>query len=212
MLVKICGLTSREDAEMAAAAGADLVGFVFVPGTPRALEPDGASWIQGIAGAETVGVFRDASLELIVQLRNRLGLDWIQLHGDEPDTYLDVLGPRVIRRVRPRDGGGWNEVRRLGDRCLPLLDPGAGSGEAWDWDAMEAPPPGLRFGLAGGLGPHNVADAVRRLGPALVDVSSGVSGREGLDVALPATGQSPEPRALRSTTDGQAGRSETKAL
>jgi phosphoribosylanthranilate isomerase len=174
MLVKICGLTSRKDAEMAAVAGADLVGFVFVPGTPRAVELGGASWIRDIGGAETVGVFRDASLELIVELRNRLGLDWIQLHGSEPETQIHSLGPRVIRRVRPRDGGGWNEVRRLADHCLPLLDPGAGSGEAWDWNAMEAPPDGLRFGLAGGLGPHNVADAVRRLGPALVDVSSGV--------------------------------------
>jgi len=179
MLVKICGLTSREDAELAIAAGADLVGFIFVPGTARELEPGGAGWIRDVAGAETVGVFRDAHLETISDLRNLLSLDWIQLHGDEPDTYLDALGPRVIRRVRPGGGGGWNEVRRLGDRCLPLLDPGAGSGEAWGWDTMERPPDGLRFGLAGGLGPRNVADAVLRLRPALVDVSSGVESERG---------------------------------
>ncbi len=179
MLVKICGLTNREDAEMAVAAGADLVGFIFVPGAPRTLEPGGAGWIRRIVGAETVGVFRDADVEAILDLRDLLGLDWIQLHGGEPDTYLDALGPRVIRRVLPGAGGGWNEVRSLGDRCLPLLDPGAGSGEAWDWEAMERPPGGLRFGLAGGLGPHNVADAVVRLRPALVDVSSGVESERG---------------------------------
>lgn len=179
MLVKICGLTCREDAEMAVAAGADLVGFIFVPGTPRMVRSGDAGWIRGIVGAETVGVFRDADLETISELRDLLDLDWIQLHGDEPDTYLEALGPRVIRRVRPDDGGAWNEARRLSDRCLPLLDPGAGSGEAWGWDAMGKPPAGLRFGLAGGLGAHNVADAVRRLGPALVDVSSGVESTRG---------------------------------
>jgi phosphoribosylanthranilate isomerase len=174
MLVKICGLTRREDAEMAVAAGADLVGFIFVPGTPRMVGSGDAGWIMGIVGAETVGVFRDADLETILDLRNLLGLDWVQLHGDEPDTYLEALGPRVIRRLRPDAGDAWNEARRLSDRCLPLLDPGAGSGEAWGWDALGQPPDGLRFGLAGGLGAHNVADAVQRLRPALVDVSSGV--------------------------------------
>ncbi len=180
MLIKICGLTSRRDAEMAIAAGADLVGFVFVPGTPRGLDSAGAKWIGDIAGAETVGVFRDADLETIVRLRDLLGLDWIQLHGGEPDTLIDALGQRVIRRVRPVIEGGWKEVHRLAGRCLPLLDPGAGSGEAWDWDTMEAPPAGLRFGLAGGLAPGNVADAVSRLRPTLVDVSSGVESAPGV--------------------------------
>ena len=68
----------------------------------------------------------------------------------------------------------------LAGRCLPLIDPGAGSGRAVDWASLPAPPPGVRFGLAGGLNPHNVAEAVRRMNPHLVDVSSGVETSPGV--------------------------------
>jgi len=180
MLIKICGLTNLEDAEAAVAAGADFVGFVFRPGTPRAVDPAAAGWIHEITGAEKVGVFLDSPLDEVERVRDLLGLDWVQLHGDEPDSFLEVLGEKVIRRVKVGTEIDWDRVARLSERCLPLFDPGAGDGVAWAWEVLREPPPGIRFGLAGGLNPGNVEDAVRTVRPHLIDVSSGVEAAPGI--------------------------------
>ena len=180
MLVKICGLTRREDAEAAIAAGADLLGFVFVPGTRRALDPATAGWVRALAGVATVGVFRDAPLGELLRLREDLGLDWVQLHGEEPDAWLAALGARVIRRVTVAGGVDWKRIAWLGERCLPLVDPGAGDGVALDWRSLGRPPAGVRFGVAGGLDPHSVAAVVAALHPDLVDVASGVERSPGV--------------------------------
>ncbi len=179
--VKICGLTRRIDAEAAVAAGADLIGFIFVPGTPRALDPARVGWIRELRGAERVGVFRDAPLAEVERVRDLLALDRVQLHGCEPDAWLDRLGPATIRRVpvdRPHEV--WTRVAELVGRCLPLVDPGAGSGASPDWEALGPPPPGLVFGLAGGLTAATVAAVVARFRPCLVDVSSGVESAPGV--------------------------------
>jgi phosphoribosylanthranilate isomerase len=180
VLIKICGITRPEDAEAAVAAGADLLGFVFRSGTPRALDPAASAWIRGVSGVEKVGVFLDAPLDEVVRVRDHLALDWVQLHGEEPDSYLEDLGKRVIRRVPVGSEIDWNRVTDLARRCLPLFDPGAGDGVAWTWDVLGESPPGIRFGLAGGLTPENVADAVRTVRPYLVDVSSGVEASPGI--------------------------------
>jgi phosphoribosylanthranilate isomerase len=180
VLVKICGITRPEDAAAAIAAGADLVGFVFRSGTPRALEPKRAHWVREVTGVATVGVFMDAPLDEVLEVRARLDLDWVQLHGDEPDSFLEALGSNVIRRVRTDRVVDWELMRWLGCRCLPLFDPGAGAGAAWDWEALRVRPYGIRFGLAGGLTPENVAQAVRVVRPAMVDVSSGVEASPGV--------------------------------
>lgn len=184
VLVKICGLRAAEDAEAAIAAGADLLGFIFVPETPRFLNPETAGWVRSLDGAETVGVFRDAPLETILRVRDALDLDWVQLHGQEPDTYLARLGSRVLRRVpvaveRSMDEGRavWRRVLELGSSCLPLIDPGSGDGTTCDWSSLGQGPPDTRYGLAGGLDPDNVERAIRLIRPALVDVSSGVEPR-----------------------------------
>ena len=180
ILIKICGITRPGDAEATVAAGADFLGFVFRSGTPRMLVPEQVGWIRDVRGAETVGVFLDAPLEEVVRVRRQLGLDWVQLHGDEPDSFLEVLGRRVIRRVRVGSGVDWNRVAHLARRCLPLFDPGAGDGLTWAWECLADGPAGLRFGLAGGLTPENVGDAVRVTRPYLVDVSSGVEAAPGI--------------------------------
>lgn len=174
MKIKICGITNPGDAEAAVAAGADMLGFVFRSGTPRALDPATSGWIRDVTGVEKVGVFLDSPLDEVVRVRDLLALDWVQLHGDEPDSYLDALGDRVIRRIPVSSAIDWDRVADLAGRCLPLFDPGAGDGVAWAWEGLEESPPGIRFGLAGGLTPDNVADAVRTVQPCLVDVSSGV--------------------------------------
>ena len=180
MLIKICGLTNPEDAEAAVAAGADFVGFVFRRGTPRALDPNAAGWIHEITGAEKVGVFLDSPLDEIERVRDLLDLDWVQLHGDEPDVFLEALGEKVIRRVKIGTEIDWDRVARLSEHCLPLFDPGAGDGVAWAWEVLRERPPGVRFGLAGGLTPSNVEDAVRTVRPHLIDVSSGVEAAPGI--------------------------------
>ena len=174
MKVKICGITRPEDADAAVAAGADLLGFVFRSGTSRALDPATSGWIRDIRGVERVGVFLDSPLDEVMRIRDLLALDWVQLHGEEPDSYLEVLGEKAIRRVPVGSEIDWNRVTELSDRCLPLFDPGGGDGVAWAWEVLGESPPGIRFGLAGGLTPENVADAVRTVRPYLVDVSSGV--------------------------------------
>jgi len=180
MLIKICGLTNPEDAGAAVAAGTDFVGFVFRRGTPRALDAGAAGWIHEITGAEKVGVFLDSPLDEVERVRDLLGLDWVQLHGDEPDGFLEALGEKVIRRVRVGTEIDWDRVARLSERCLPLFDPGAGDGVAWAWEVLRERPPGVRFGLAGGLTPGNVVDAVRTVRPHLIDVSSGVEAAPGI--------------------------------
>jgi len=80
----------------------------------------------------------------------------------------------VIRRVTAGVEVDWDRVAWLSERCLPLLDPGAGDGTIWAWETHAERPAGIRFGLAGGLTPGNVAEAVRVVRPAMVDVSSGV--------------------------------------
>ncbi len=178
-LVKICGLTRPSHAAAAIAAGADMVGFVFVPGTPRAVDPGRLGFIRELVGGATVGVFRNAPLAEILRLRSELELDWVQLHGQEPDSYLAELGPRVLRWVPMAGGVDWGRVDSLQGKCIPLLDPGAGAGVLGNWDQL-GDRPDLCFGLAGGLDPDNVADAVARVRPHLVDVSSGVEESPGI--------------------------------
>lgn len=176
MLIKICGICHPRDAEAAVAAGADLLGFIFVEGTPRALNPSQRDWVRDLKGAATVGVFRNSPLDRILEIRDSLDLDWVQLHGSEPDTWLDSLNPRLIRRVPvPPAGVDRSRVEILNHRgALPLVDPGAGDGATCDWQSLGQRLDGLDFGLAGGLTPETVADAIRVTRPTLVDVSSGV--------------------------------------
>jgi len=180
MLVKICGLTRPGDAEVAIEAGADLLGFVFVPGTPRFVDPSQAIWIRDLAGAEKVGVFRDQELDSIIAIRDLLGLDRVQLHGEEPESWLDTLGPDTLRRVQPRGTDPWQRAAMLSGRCLPLFDPGAGDGRPFDWATLRPRPTGLWIGIAGGLNHENVTEAVHVVRPALVDVSSGVESAPGI--------------------------------
>jgi phosphoribosylanthranilate isomerase len=180
MLIKICGITNPAEAEAAIEAGADFLGFVFRRGTLRALDPSASGWIRDVREVGKVGVFLDAPLDEVVRVRDLLDLDWVQLHGAEPDSYLEALGERVIRRVPVGSEIDWSRVADLAERCLPLFDPGAGDGVAWAWEVLEEPPSGIRFGLAGGLTPDNVADAVRTVRPYLVDVSSGVESAPGI--------------------------------
>jgi phosphoribosylanthranilate isomerase len=193
--IKFCGLTRAADAEYAASLGAAYVGVIFAE-SPRRVDPGAATGVlAGVRGrASTVGVFGPATVETIATIASGLGLDVVQLHGDP--------SPGVVERVRPTFGGAVWAVVRIADGALPdsvaelltvadavVLDakvPGqlGGTGQSFDWDAiaqtLDRRRARARLVLAGGLSPENVADAVRIIGPDVVDVSSGVESAPGI--------------------------------
>jgi phosphoribosylanthranilate isomerase len=193
--VKICGLTRRGDAEAAAAAGADFLGTVLVPGTPRAVEPRRAGEITAGLGVPVVVVSAESDAAVLADQARSAGASVIQLHGDQPPTTAFELGERgdwqIWRAFRVRD------PRMLPDQVAPWLDriDGVlvdgwhgdllgGSGVAFDWAAaaewFQALPSGVLRIAAGGLWPENVGEAIRVLQPQIVDVSSGVEREPGL--------------------------------
>lgn len=216
VIVKICGITNLSDALIALEAGADLLGFMCYAKSPRYIEPDMIRAVVRSVRAEAasaarsapvrsqqrgarpeappaagrvprfVGVFVNAPVADVRQIVERCGLDYAQLHGDEPVDDLLALGGRGFKAIRPT-----SHARAFTDAELfvPLAGnsgpqllvdaffPGAygGTGQRTDWDlasrlSSEVP----RMLLAGGLTPENVADAVRTVRPWGVDVSSGV--------------------------------------
>ncbi len=183
--VKICGLTSAADARSAVDAGADFVGFVFFPASRRFLGVPAPAWVREVEGPPKVGVFRDQDPETVDRVRAEAALDLVQLHGGEPPETCAALGgrARVIKAISVDAAVDWGRVADYSEVARILFDTaspaGGGTGRAFDWRLLDAPPPGLEFWLAGGLTPENVADAVRRLRPAGVDVASGVEASPG---------------------------------
>ena len=176
--VKICGITSVEDAEAATRLGADALGFVFAP-SPRRVTPDQARRIIG--GLRplvlTVGVFVCAEAEEMMEMKRYCGLDVLQLHGDESEETAARLVGRVFKALKV----GRNGPPRGG--CYPsavlLLDTesaraSGGTGRTFDWSSAAELARERPIILAGGLTPENVRQAIEAVQPYAVDVSSGV--------------------------------------
>ncbi len=188
LLIKICGVTSAKDAAMAAELGADAIGVNFWPGSKRYVDPGEAAPILAAipAGVLKVGVFVNEPEDEVDDLALRielLGLDRVQLHGDERPTDYPQLDPaRVIRAVRVRDAAsfaaaaGWKPSLWLYDAFVEGYG-GGGVPAPWPLIAEKARRP---FLLAGGLTPENVADAIRATHPDGVDVASGVERAPGV--------------------------------
>jgi phosphoribosylanthranilate isomerase len=187
MWIKICGLSTPETLDTAVAAGADAVGFVFAPGSPRLVSADRAhDLIAGVAArVETVGVFRDQPLDEVLRLASGAGIETVQLHGHETPEFFEAVrqaGFPVIRAISAdafvKEGqdhaGSFGETRLL----LDAPDPGAGATFAESTLAGSPPPAG--WILAGGLTPVNVARLTKTLAPSGVDVSSGVESSRGV--------------------------------
>ena len=179
--VKICGITSLEDALSAVAAGADALGFVFHPASPRHISPQQAAGIikQLPPFIQTVGLFVDEARDTVNTTADRCGLDIIQLHGEESPEYCDSVRRRVIKAFRVKDITTLDSLLRyhVSGCLLDAWSPAAhgGTGQTFNWEiAAEAAKRGHRIVLAGGLTPENVAEAARRVKPYAVDVSSGV--------------------------------------
>lgn len=187
--VKICGLTQRTDAELAAAAGAEYVGTVLALGSPRRVSAETAARVGGGLPCVLVCVFVNEPPDAVVAQASVAGAQVIQLHGEE--SAADVVavresgGWRVWKAVRLRDADEWP---RAAERYAPVADgilvegwdakvQGGGALRfAWDRVAAErdAVPSEVDLIVAGGLTPDNVADAIGLLRPDVVDVSSGV--------------------------------------
>jgi len=199
--IKVCGITRLDDALRAVDLGADALGFVFWPGSPRCV-----SLRQAAAIAEalpplvaTVGVFVNQPLDEIRTITSGVGLSAIQLHGDEaPGTWARVPG-RCIKGIGVGPGFDAVAVRAWPLAVLPLLDAHdparrGGTGRVVEWDGAPALARTRHIILAGGLGPSNIREAIMRVRPFAVDVSSGVEREAGIK----------DPERLRAFVEGVA--------
>ena len=202
--LKICGVTRVEDAALAVELGADLIGLNFWPPSPRCLDVERAAAVaRAVAGrAEVVGVFVDRDPAEVAEIAERVGLDLLQFHGDEPPEVLAPWGARAIKvHRRCRDGRARGQARRplagprlftdypaawgfLFDVRHPTL-PG-GTGQSFRWSALRdlAASPEAAGGrpllVAGGLRPGNARRALAESGAAGLDVCSGVESAPGV--------------------------------
>jgi phosphoribosylanthranilate isomerase len=188
--VKICGITTVEDARLAAESGAWAVGLIFWPGSPRACEPDEATAIGTELRRETevVGVFVNATLDEVALAADRIGLTLLQLHGDEGPAYCREAarrtGCRVMKAARVKDAAS---IRRLEPfrTDFHLLDAHAvgrrgGTGITFDWDLVRNRPGSVPLVLSGGLNADNVGEGVAAVRPFAVDIASGTERSPGV--------------------------------
>lgn len=180
--VKICGITSLEDALAAVEAGADALGFMFYAPSPRCVRADQVRRIveQLPPFVARVGVFVNSEEAFIRQTLREAGLDTVQLHGKETVDLCRSLAPIPVMKAFRMEGPASLEALGAYAGCAWLLDSYVagvfgGTGQIFNWDlACEAVRRGGRVVLAGGLSPENVARAVAAVSPYGVDVSSGV--------------------------------------
>jgi phosphoribosylanthranilate isomerase len=183
MLIKICGITRIEDAEAAVNAGASAIGFIFWPKSPRFVDPYRARQIAAALPplVATVGVFVNQPHSYVNGVANLVRLSAVQLHGDETPAFAAALSTPVLKAISTdaADLDAWPARIRL---LLDVRDPVArgGTGRVVDWSAAANLAARREILLAGGLTPDNVADAVARVRPFGIDVSSGVERAPGI--------------------------------
>jgi phosphoribosylanthranilate isomerase len=182
VFVKICGVSNEEDALLAVAMGADAVGFVFAP-SPRQVA---AARVRDIVPrlppeTMTVGVFRDANREQVVQTVDLCGLRGAQLHGRETAEDSQWVADRVGFMIKAFVAGepALDSAADYNAHAVLIEGPKPGSGEVFDWSLAEGAPANQRIILSGGLDANNVVDGIEAVGPWGVDVGSGVEASPG---------------------------------
>jgi len=178
MFVKICGMTSEEDALLAVAMGADAVGFIFAPGSTRQITADRARDIARRLPPEilTVGVFRNQAPEQVVDIVHFAGLRAAQLHGKETPEQSQLVRKQVQFLIQAFAAGdpALDRAEEYPADAIMIDSPTPGSGKVFDWSLTEGAPAGARLILAGGLTPDNVAGAIEQVRPWGVDCATGV--------------------------------------
>ncbi|MEO7726212.1 MAG: phosphoribosylanthranilate isomerase [Burkholderiales bacterium] len=185
--VKICGITRQADAAAAARAGAHALGFVFCAKSPRCVTAaTAAEVVKGLPPFVTaVGLFVNPAARDVENILRDVPLGLLQFHGEEPPEFCAQFGPPYIKAARVKAGVDLLQYARIyGSARGLLLDAyvdgtHGGTGTAFDWSLIPRGLP-LPLILSGGLNPGNVADAVRRIAPWAVDVSSGVEASPGI--------------------------------
>lgn len=186
--VKICGITNWADARRAIESGADLLGFNFVVSSPRYVTPAKARrMVKRLPGnISAVGVFQNEKEAKVLEIAQSVGLDQLQLHGDETPAMVARLGQRlrVIKALRVKKPFRTSQVAAFKSADAILLDgysrkARGGTGKTFDWQVARRAKRHGRIFLAGGLTPENIGEAIRAARPYAVDVCSGVESRPG---------------------------------
>jgi phosphoribosylanthranilate isomerase len=190
--VKLCGITSLDDAKLCADAGAWAIGTIFAEESPRRCDVGVAAEIAAAMRrrVEVVGVFRNAPLDEVVELADLCSLTMLQLHGDEGPTFCAEAahrtGLKVIKAARVRDKASVQALRAFRVAVdFHLLDayvegvPG-GTGETFPWELAKMRGAGPPLVLSGGLNPDNVAEAIAGVRPFAVDSASGTEASPGV--------------------------------
>lgn len=189
--IKICGLRSEADVAAAVEAGADAVGFVFAPSSPRFIEPQAAADLACLLPpfVQAVGLFVDRPVVDVLAMAEDACIDLVQLHGREDQRTIDAVREHwpVIRAIRfsPEAIARWGPER--GIDVLLVDGSEGGAAQCFDWRALAAQRDSIRslLMIAGGLTAENVGEAIRTVRPFAVDVSSGVERERGVkDPAL----------------------------
>jgi phosphoribosylanthranilate isomerase len=189
--VKICGLTTLEDARFASGALADYLGFIFYDESPRYIDPSKAgAIINWLEGAKKVGVFVNQTLDDVNTIAIQTGIDYVQLHGNESPEYCKLIDKPVIKVFRINDETDPEELNKqlieyeeVAEFFLFDTKSGnqwGGTGKVFDWSVLDKIKSDKPFFLSGGLTPDNVTDAVKKVQPFAIDLSSGVESAPGV--------------------------------
>jgi phosphoribosylanthranilate isomerase len=186
--IKICGITREEDALFCAEQGADFIGFIFVPSTPRFVEPEKAAGIAARVNEresrpKMVGVFRDASNDYIREIHSLVGFDVVQMQGGESDDAIRDLGIPVIKTLRVAED--LPDTHGAPDAAWLLFDTfderrAGGTGRRFDWSLLAKYDRSKPFFLSGGINAENAVAAVSLVRPDAIDLSSGVEASPGV--------------------------------
>ena len=170
--VKICGLSNIEAVETAVSAGADYIGFVFAPSKRQVTVEQAAELTEIIpANVKKVGVFVSPSRAELLEAVDKVGLDFVQVHGQVANDLFEDLPCGSIQAVQVDEGG---HVPNSQADYLLFDAPVAGSGQTFDWGRLDTTGLAQPFFIAGGLNEDNVVRAIQHFSPFAVDVSSGV--------------------------------------